>query len=595
MKTTEIKTNNTNAVLNYNQIVELLSSYNFPISMTDYVSQIASIINITDVMVDSNRLVEDHPLIDELIGKVVDKLLYQPQYKEINDGSFMFKKSLIAVAGTIIENCIPWSTKVVKYFDENGNLCTRETKYFSNASDEEYVEPEYARLPEKYDATYVMKGSKKQIECVIREKHLNMLSRQEFMVRAIDHDLVYTYANMKFSENVGNVKYSPSKYLKELESFASVTIAHAGFRYSNIRKLDGSGRDYPAVSIGFAKQYGDSFEKFLIESDYTYVVTKEDVKLAKEFIKEEFKVKSWRKLFERSSKAIEKARRLNVVFQTGRKVKWNMTSKEFGEALWICDIVNNIIYNEGGVSSSYIMADLTNSGAIMTAYQFGDEKYMRVANLLGGDKIDTHQLVADFFGISRKESKTKFVGATHGARVTDELVECKDEVYGERFDYIRLIAEYGIKLAKAGVPYVEMIQRDGMKVIWEPYMRNCRVSLELSNLSVHAIMPFTQGLEGSPKVSGLYARMVHSCDSYVLRKIQRQLHDKGIHVKTTLDCYYVRPSLKPIIVSMVWDALKDLDSWFKEQIKYIEEQTGIKADFELPNRELDVVETSNIM
>jgi len=585
MKNTNTNTNSTNAVLNTSEIVALLSSYDFPISMSSHVQQIAPILDIDEVIETANKLVQSHPLIDELAGKVVDKMLFQPEFQSINDGSNMFKKSMISVVGTIIENCIPWSTKVVKYFDDQGNLTSRETKYYSNASEGEYSEPEYARLPETYESVYIMKGSKKQIHCSVREKHLNMLSQQEFMVREIDHDLVYTYANMKFSENVGNVKYSPSKYLKELESFASVTIAHAGMTYQNIRKFDGAGRHYPVPFFGFAKEHGDSFEKWLIQTTYFYRVTKDDIKLAKAFLKSEFKVKSWRKLFEKASKEIEKARRLNKVFEAGRKVTWNIDSKTFGKYLWIQEICNSIIYNEGGVTNALIGVDISASGPTMYANQFGDRKWMNGAGLLG-TKGDFHQAVADALGIGRDDAKKVFVAPHHGGRVDDELIDIVNSVFGERYHLIRQIAEYGIKCAFAGVPYITYEAFDGLMMVWNPYIKNCRVGLELSDLAIHAIMPFTQGLEGEKKVSGLAVQVAHGSDGYLMRKVERHMFDADLQVKTTLDAVYCRPALVPVIRKIVNQGLEDLTGWYKAEFEKIQAQTGIKAEFTIPDREL---------
>ena len=533
--------------------------------------------------------------LDILVGKVVSILLYDESINQLNDESFAFNKYMFMKVFDVLKDRYSIKEETVKYFNKKGELVIRTSKTIDEGSEQETFNKTWFREVNEPQTHIELKGSRK-IKDNNSKDYLEMLASENFRVKVVNERFVDLYANLLYVKNKNNITESKILYRKRLMEVCEETKLYMGYEYANTRKLDASGRDYSLNRFGYANEYGDAFEKFMIEPDYEYIVNKDDIAEAKAFLLGEFKVKSWRKLFEKANKAIEKNLRILSMYENGRDVEFTIDTKTFGKYMWICDIVNNIIYAEGQPSSSVIGTDLTNSGGIMTAYQFGDEKYMRVTNLLGGEVVDNHSLVADYFGISRDEAKSKFVGPNHGSLVRGELVGARDTIFGERYSYIRKIAEYGIELAFKDVPSVTITAPDGIKAIWNPYAKAVRVNMEDDqNSTIHGITPFTKGLDADPKVSGLYARLVHSCDSYVLRMIKREMINAGVGIKTTLDCYYTRPSLRPVVIGLLWRGLSELDGYFEAQLNQIEMVTGISRGWNLPTRELDVIPSENIV
>ena len=530
--------------------------------------------------------------IDILVGSVADMLLATDCVQTINDGTYNFKKALLIRIKVVVEALkFQFEDKtVVTINEEDGSMHVHTVTTVVGQREKEVKSKVWFNDAQEYQDNIVLKGSKLIVD---NNSTALLQSKSEITLRVkeIEPEYLDLYAILTYEANKSKV--DEANYLGRLQEVAEETKGFMGYEYVNNRKLDSNSRNYPLNRYGFAVEYGDSFEKFLIEPAQQYLVTEEEVKGAIEYLEDEFKSNNYKELVSATRLKLRENEALQEKYESGLDIEFTITGKELGKLLHILDIFHNIINNLGEMTRSCASYDFTNSGGINAANQFGDKKFLKTMNLLGdSDKFDTHQRVADVLGMARDDAKGIMQGPNHGGEVPEENRTMVKEIFGDTYKYIRMTAEYGQKIAKAGVQSVTLARPDGVTATWYPYSLNCNVSME-DGSSVSAIMPY--GGNGTNKVLGLAVSCLHSSDAFVEHYIQSSLQAEGIHIKTTLDNFYGAPSIKSKMVRLTFEALDLLKGNMEKQLQAIEKQTGIYRGWKLPDRECDLVPSANII
>ena len=530
--------------------------------------------------------------VDQLVGRVGDILLRREDINEVNDMSYNFKKALLIRVKLVVDAFnfkFETSTRTMISEDGGGMYITK-VKAITGQREPEEKFKIWFKEATKFQDYIVLKGSGKKMgnnsTKVLANKALITMR-----VKEIDEQCIDLYTTLLYEAN--KTKVNEPAYYKRLQEVADETKGFMGYEYTNYRKLDSNTRNYPLSRFGFAVEYGDSFEKFMIEPAQEYLVDQVEIDGAIEYLKDEFKTKNYKELVYNADMKVKYNLSLLEDYQKGQRVDFTIGHKELGKLLHIIDVYENIILNKGGMSRSCASYDFTNSGGINAANQFGDKKFMKTMNLLGGDEVfDTHQAVADYLGVKRDDAKGVMQGPNHGGRVPAENQAMVDGIFGETYKYIRLTAEYGIRVAKAGIHMVELVRPDGVKAVWYPYTIKSKVSMEDGTV-VSAVTPF-EGT-GKNKASGLAVSCLHSGDAFTENYIQSKFLERGIHIKTTLDNFYGRPSIKNDVVKYTFEALEILTGHMEKQLKDIERQTGISRGWTLPKRGCELVVSDNII
>lgn len=528
-----------------------------------------------------------------LIGRVVDMLLANRAVRSINNGTYNFKKVLLMRVNEVAKSLHFDMVSVNKVSLANdGNLvCHKVTTIIGEQEKKEYAKV-WFNEPEDFQDHAILKGSNRKFNN--NSTDLLLEKQQVFLkVKEIYPIYVDLYATLLYEDTKSKV--TDAGYLDRLRDIATETKARLGHVYTNNRKLDSNSRNYPLNRNGFAYEYGDNFEKWLVEPAKPWLVDANEVKLAKKYLRDEFGVKVYTSLVRKAKAKVLQALEDFDTYKEGKVVDFDITHKELGKLLHIIDVNENIIENLGGTTTSCVSFDFTNSGGINAANQFGDEKFLNATNLLGNAKFDTHQAVADHLDMSRDDAKSVMQGPNHGGRVVDEHVEMVEDIFGERYKYIHMMSQYGMKIAEAGITEVVLERPDGVKAVWYPYSINCPVPME-DGSTVDSIMPFNSAI-GTDKHRGLAVSILHSADAYIEHYIYSNLREMGIEIKTTLDNFYGRPSIKDLVVELTFEALELLDGYAERQLQAIEKRTGIMRDgnWKLPERTHAIVQNDNIV
>ncbi len=528
--------------------------------------------------------------IDILVGNVANILLSTECNQHTNLGTYNFKKALLIRVKLVVDALdYKFEDKVTTNIDKDGHM------YVSTVSTiiDERDETEYTKVwfndPKEFTDSITLKGSK----LVVDNNSTKLLqAKSEITLRVKEINPIYLdlYTALIYEVNKGKV--DEANYKSRLQAVADETKGFMGYAYTNYRKLDSNSRNYPLNRYGFAVEYGDSFEKFLIEPAQQYLVDQTEINGAIAYLESEFKTSNYKQLVYNAMEKLEANEVLLEQYNKGYITDFTITHKELGKLLHIVDIYHNIIDNLGNLTRSCASYDFTNSGGINAANQFGNAKFLKTMNLLGEDeKFDTHQRVADVLGIERDDAKSIMQGPNHGGQVPTEYTDMVEDIFGETYKYIRLTAEYGAKLAHKGVKQVTLTRPDGVTATWYPYTVDCSVSME-DGSSISAIMPY--GGNGTNKQLGLAVSCLHSADAFTENYIQAKLAEEGIHIKTTLDNFYGRPSIKDKVVQYTFESLEILRGQMEQQLKAIELETGIYRGWNLPDRG-EIVVSANIM
>ena len=529
--------------------------------------------------------------IDMLVGSVAKALLDEDCIRLVNTGSYNFKKALLIRIKIVVDALkFDFEKTTTTAIDKNGTMYTHTVKSIVGEREKLDQFQIWFNDAKEYQDSITLKGSRKVIDNNSTEL-LQAKSEVLLRVKEINPDYLDLYATLLYEANKSKV--NEENYFGRLQEIADETKAFMGYTYVNYRKLDSNSRNYPLNRYGFAVEYGDSFEKFMIEPEQQYLVTDEEVGGAIAYLESEFKTTDHKKLVYDAIVKLDTNLSQLHKYTKGVNVEFTITHKELGKLLHIVDVYHNIINNLGQMTRSCVSYDFVNSGGINASNQFGDEKFLRTMNLLGDtEKFDTHQRVADHLGMERNDAKGIMQGPNHGGQVIPEHKEMVEDIFGPTYKYIRMIAEYGKLLASKGVEYVELVRPDGVKAIWYPYTIDCDVSME-DGSSVSAIMPY--GGNGTDKNLGLAVSILHSGDAFIEAHIQKEFKKLNIHNKTTLDNFYGRPSIKDRLVEFTFDGLNILNGYAERQLQSIEQQTGIMRGFTLPKRTIELVPSSNII
>jgi len=545
------------------------------------------------------EIVTNDMTIEMLVGNVTNALLKSNNcIATVNVHDYNFKKALILRVNNVVKNINFNLTKQTHTsIDKNGTMYTYTVNYITGERSKKDQPKVWFYEADSFIDYAEMKGSFVKFD----NNSTELLSRRlevPLRVKEIAPKFVKLYSAILYMDTKNADRTEAlSSYRKRLEAVADETISCMGYEYENYRKLDSNTRNYPLSRFGFAVEYGDAFEKFLIEPAQEYLVDKTEVKYAKQYLKAEFNVTSIKTLVKEAETKLKVNLKLLKLFNQGKKVDFTITHKEVGKLLHIVDVYYNIIKNEGNMTRSCVSYDYTNSGGINASNQFGDEQFCKAMNLLGGkEKFDTHQAIADYLGISRDDAKKVMQGPNHGGRVPANLTDMVTTVFGDNYKYIGKIAMYGKKLALAGVNSVVLERLDGIKAVWYPYVLGAEVSTE-DGATVTAEMPFLYNVQAKDhKALGLAVSCLHSQDAFTENYVFTKLLDKhNIHMKTTLDNFYGRPSIKPLLIKYTFEALELAKGHIERQLQDIEKQTGISREWTLPTRTATLVPSENII
>jgi len=506
------------------------------------------------------EIVTNNMTIEMLVGNVTNALLKSNKcIAKVNIHEYGFKKALMLRVNKVVKAIDFTLTKQTHTgIDKDGTMYTYSVNYITGERDKKEHTKVWFKEAEEFIDYAEMKGSFVKFD----NHSTELLSRRlevPLRVKEIHPKFVKLYTAILYTTTKkASRAETTSSYRKRLEAVAEETISCMGYEYENYRKLDSNTRNYPLSRFGFAVEYGDSFEKFLIEPAQEYLVDKLEIGYAKQYLKAEFNTKSIKTLVSNAENKLKENLKLLKLFTQGKKVDFTITHKEVGKLLHIIDIYSNIIKNEGNYTRSCVSYDYTNSGGINAANQFGDEQFCKAMNLLGGKKkFDTHQAIADYLDMPRDDAKKVMQGPNHGGRVPANLTDMVTTVFGENYKYIGKIAMYGKKLALAGVNSVVLERIDGVKAIWYPYVLGAEVSTE-DGSTVTAEMPFMYKVPARDhKALGLAVSCLHSQDAFTENYVFTKLLDEhGIRMKTTLDNFYGRPSIKPLLIKYTFEALE---------------------------------------
>jgi len=530
--------------------------------------------------------------VDMLVGNTADILLALECVQAINDGSYNFKKALLIRVKIVVDALkFTFESKTGTIVTKAGDMIVTTTKTVVGEREKEEYKKVWFQEASEYQDYIVLKGSKQKIDNnstkVLEEK-----AQITMRIKEIDEEYIDLYTVLLYEANKGKV--NEENYLGRLKEVAEETKGWMGYEYANLRKLDSNTRNYPLSRFGMAYEYGDSMEKYLIEPAQQYLVDANEIKYAIQYLENEFKSNDYKVLVKDSIAKIIHNSNLLEKYNKGKMVDFTIDHKELGKLLHIQDVFDNIICAEGKMSRSVVGYDFVASGSINASNLWGDKKFVKVANLLGGEtKYDTHQMVATNLGITRNEAKKVMQPMQHGSNIPAEYEAMILEIFGESFMYNAKISDYGVQLAEAGVNSVTFTRVDGVRATWSPYQLACDVPMEDSS-SVSAVMPYSTSGNGTKKVRGLAVSIVHSSDSATEHHIQMGLHNAGIPVKTILDCFYTKPSALPLIKQLTFESLNRMRGIAEKQLQEIEAQTGIYRNWSIPDR-VDIVESFNCM
>lgn len=528
---------------------------------------------------------------DMLVGSVADILLSKDCINEVNDTTYNFKKALLIRVKIVIEALkFTYEKATTVSIDKDGTMYTHSVASIINKREKKEFKKIWFNDAVDYQDYITLKGSNK----TINNKSSDLLQNKSevtLRIKEIEPEYLDMYAILLYEAN--KLKVNEPDYLTRLLEVSQSTKDFMGYEYNNYRKLDSNSRNYPLNRYGFAVEYGDSFEKFLIEPAQQYKVDKDEINGAIKYLEDEFNTKDYKTLVLNAIHKLNQNARELEKYQAGKVATFTITHKELGKLLHIVDVFDNIINNLNGLSRSCVSYDFTNSGGINASNQFGDEKFLETMNLLGHeDKFDTHQKVADHLGMERDDAKGIMQGPNHGGQVPAEHKKMVTDIFGSTYKYINMTALYGKELAETGIKTVTITRPDGVRAVWYPYSINCQVPME-DGSAVHAVMPY--GGNGTNKVMGLAVSLLHSSDAFTENYIQSKLKDEGIHIKTTLDNFYGRPSIKAKVVKYTFESLEILRGQMEKQLKAIEKETGIYRGWNLPDRTHKLVVSDKIM
>jgi len=563
-----------------------------PLSLRKTHNLIKRNVSVETIIEMSDSIVENDMTLNQLINKVSVALLHTEQVNKINDMTLGFRQNLLNKIKETIYDRYSTEDRKVKYFDEEGQLVVKYFPHIVGEKDPERKTTFLTKDPKRNQPYLTLKGSEKIIDNNSKEI-LELYSSTENRVRTVDISLLKLYSALEYEKRKNVVKQDKDKFKKYLIDLANETHSYCGYVFNDHRKLDRSSRDYSLARFGHALQYGDAFQKWMIQPSIGYSVTELAKNEAIAYLQNEFKTKDWEELYKESIELIEVNLALLPDWGKGNKTNFSITTKQLGKACQVISLVNNLIEAPiGSNTNELVCLDFTNSGGIMFANQFGDEKFLTISNLIGDKKKDAHQAVADFLRVSRDDAKKVMVGSNHGARLTETTLPIANEVFGETYKGINALAEYGKELLFNGVTHLKLKAPDGVVGVFHGYTLNGELSID--GIKVNAVLPFSPLKIGKNKGYSFGVINQHMSDAFVVRYIRKRLITRGIPHLTILDAFYVPAGTTSIIKELAYDALEELEGWFDGELTRIEKETGIPMENRPIKRTIPVERTGNV-
>lgn len=215
--------------------------------------------------------------------------------------------------------------------------------------------------------------------------------------------------------------------------------------------------------------------------------------------------------------------------------------------------------------------DATNGGLQHGGIGFRSPSMMIPANVGGAPtQMDSHQTVADAFGLSRDDAKAINQQLLHGASLSgmakrmgmsySDMKKFVINAYGHEVLNIQLIADWGTMIHNNDNTSLMWTTRDGMRAQSLAYTTSTPITVYAlsetnksgySQIKIHKEMPLILDATGKPiygklsdslglsdkaskamgnevKLRGTYANITHSIDATALRDVIRGLHAAGV-------------------------------------------------------------------
>ena len=295
------------------------------------------------------------------------------------------------------------------------------------------------------------------------------------------------------------------------------------------------------------------------------------------------------------------------------------THKELGHVATHNKAVNALL--EGSTADLFEF-DMTNSGLGIAGLLFNEPKMMSAGNLYGETALhDSHAVFAHYLELTREQAKklhtpllhggslkalTKELLSTYGiVKSPTELQENIIEAYGESVVNINFIAQWGTKVVTNNHTKLNWTMPDGFKASHSAWVQGADFTVyaltdSLKNgyraLKLQADMPAVKDNSGmftrsNAKVMGLYANIIHSVDSYVLRQVAA----KGIKAIFKHDAYLVHPNNVEKLKSTLKSIYSEIyESYLLEDIlTQIAKETGVEVPKLIYGNGENKVEQSN--
>lgn len=264
-----------------------------------------------------------------------------------------------------------------------------------------------------------------------------------------------------------------------------------------------------------------------------------------------------------------------------------------------------------GTTGMTVECDITNSGLLIAGLSFKSTEMLKATNGYGSDtKADSHTVFGDVYGLDRDTAKKVHTPLLHGASnksIANELTEAtgnvytaaqvikgNEKAYGKAVHNINKIAQYGKAIMSNYRSEVSWIMPDGFRSTHKAYTLHVPLELQLRNRKVKVMsgMPLLLDKQGNPvydnntpgkdeevtistKMMGLYANIIHSIDSYVMRRVIAS----GIELLAKHDAFLVHPNNVGALteeLQKIYSEVYEMDL-VREILDQIEETTGIAA------------------
>jgi len=356
---------------------------------------------------------------------------------------------------------------------------------------------------------------------------------------------------------------------------------------------------YEAAGLDGARPHGKLWETLMIDSAEPFDLTGEDEKVLKHII--------YVTLHGRISIDKANAKFSPTHYQTARSRNpiAATTEKEFGEAILLNKAATALRDYENGDPSTFMFGyDFTNSGLMMAGLSFHSKEMMKASNM-GNHKtvFDSHTEFNNSYdlGLCRDDAKDLHTALLHGSTnmtlvkkieelkgdgsITEDQVNDKNvKAYGDCVRNIATIADWGSIAVGNRQSTLRWSTPDNWKASSNAKMEGVPVRCYAASARhkegycqyiVVSSMPLVEDKNGYPiydkdteldgvrypvsvKKRGLYARITHSADAYVLRCVVRALVNAKRPFLLKHDDYIVPPGAVSIVLQAAQEAFSVL-------------------------------------